>query len=467
MHRLSLSSILICIPLATSASSYGSIIDNYEGQYGEAITRDVCVIGGGASGAHAAAPLKDLNKTAVTGTPIDIGVVVSQPLPAVFAFFSKFNVPLLDTSTIVPNAAGQPANKSVPAPWFNTVQVHTDFRDGSAVDIPQDGAAVGLALQGLAAVMSKYAAILNGYEFLPDPVPKDLVLPFGDFMNKYNPTAAIPIVRQIAQGQGDLINIPTLYVIKYFNIGDIAALTQGYLTEAKGNNSLLYTRVAEYLGSGNILFQSTVVSANRQKGNRSQLLVSTPGQDRLKLLSCGQILFTIPPTQANLQGWDLTDEEEAIFAQLTGATGYWTGLAKLNANGKGPGMNQTVTHQNAASTTSSNIPVLPALYGLSPVGVLDDVWWIKFAADTPTLTMIREIQTLQRANNVSVTDPEWLIFDSHSPFMLRARSEDIEKGFYKRLTGLQGSLGGRMFYSGAAYNLDVVTVIPKMMKGSA
>jgi hypothetical protein len=86
---------------------------------------------------------------------------------------------------------------------------------------------------------------------------------FGDFMTKHNPTAAIPIVFQVCQGLGSLLQLPTLYVIKYFNLGDLVALSEGYLTQAQGNNWLLYTRAASYLGSPNILFESTVISANR------------------------------------------------------------------------------------------------------------------------------------------------------------------------------------------------------------
>lgn len=475
-----------------SPSLYGSVIDNYEGQYGEVVQRDVCVIGGGASGVHAAVSLMDRNKTVMvverrdrlggntltyidpdTGIPIDVGVVVFQALPAVLRFFDKFSVPLINTTAVALNAPGQPANLSVPAPLYQTLQTYTDLRDGSETTIAEDHAAVGEALAGLAAAMAKYAYILDGFEALPDSVPEDLTMPFGDFMAKYNLTAAIPIVFRVAQGLGSLLQLPTLYVIKYFNFGDVAALSSGYLMQAQGNNSLLYTRATEYLGAHNVLFESTVISANRQRtaSGRPELLVSTP--DGARLLSCGQIVLTIPPTLANLDGWDLTREEHAVFSQFQGATGYWTGLVK------GVGLNQTVAYQNAAQGTPFHLPVLPALYNVAAVGVADDVWWIKLGADTSTLPdaqvrayVVREVQTLQAAHNVPVTEPEWLIFDSHTPFMMHAGPEAIKAGFYKKLTALQGGLGGTMFYSGAAfhthysgylwrYNEDVL--IPKML----
>jgi hypothetical protein len=193
-------------------------------------------------------------------------------------------------------------------------------------------------------------------------------------------------------------------------------------------------------------------------------------------LQCGQILLTIEPNLSNLDGWDLTPEEYAVFSQYVNANGYWTGLVK------NVGLNQTVTYENAAANSPFNIPVLPALYNLSPVGTIDDVWATKFGANTPTMSdaevqayVKRQIQTLQRANNVTVTDPEWLIFESQSPFHLQVSPEAIKDGFFKNLTALQGGLDGKMFYSGAAFHTQYTTllwrlnhdvVIPMMLESS-
>lgn len=85
----------------------------------------------------------------------------------------------------------------------------------------------------------------------------------------------------------------------------------------------------------------------------------------------------------------------------------------------------------------------------------------------------RQIATLQKANNVTVTKPEWLIFESHKPFQLQVSREAIKGGFFKQLGALQGGLGGTMFYSGATFHVPYSTylwrfnrdvVIPMMMK---
>ncbi|KAI1207928.1 uncharacterized protein F4807DRAFT_433758 [Annulohypoxylon truncatum] len=481
---------------ATDLHSWG-IFDNNFGEWSEVIERDVCIVGGGASGVHAAVSLVDLNKTVVvvernnrlggdthtyihpeTNSLVDIGVVIFQPLSVVYDFFEKLNLPLLNMSAVQWNVPGQPANTSQPAAMFATLRADVDFRDGTDILLQTDTSdAVTDAFQRMSDILSQYDYILHGYD-LPDPVPEDLYMPYGAFIEKYNLTAAFRTIYQISQGMGDLLHVPTIYAVKYFNTGDIRALTDGYLTHAHGNNSEIYSRAGDYISYDNVLLESIVVSSNRRKnltteGSRAELLVSTRDEG-LKLLSCTQVVLAVPPELSNLAGWDLTDQEQEVFSRYIAANGYWTGLVK------NVGLNQTLTSWNAAAGTPFNIPVLPALYDLSPVGTIDDVWWIKFGANNPTLTLDqvksyveREIHTIQRAQNATLTKPEWLIFESHSPFHLQVAPEDIKGGFFKRLTALQGGLGGSMFYTGAAFHTQYSSLlwrfnrevlIPKMME---
>lgn len=474
-----------------------TVMDINYGQWSEVVERDVCVVGGGASGVHAAVGLVDAGKTVAvverndflgghthtyvdpdTQVPVDIGVIVYQPIPDVLDFFAKFDVPLVNLSTVHSNAVGQPANLSVPAALYNSARRNMDFRNGSATTLDwPDAQAQADALQQLAGILVDYAYLLQGYD-LPDPVPEDLYLPFGAFLEKYNITAAFPVYYQYSEGMGDLLHISTIYVIKYFNLEDLQYSASGYLTQAQGDNSLLYTRAGEFLGADNVFLESVVVSANRQANatttGRPELLISTRGEG-LKLLSCGQVLLSIPPTLTNLRGWDLTAAERAVFAQYATANGYWTGLVR------GAGLNQSESVYNAAQSTVMNIPVLPALYYVKPTGVLDDVWYVKFSADDPTLTdglvqsyIERQISTVQEASGVNVTENpvEWLIFESHTPFHLQVAPEAIKDGFYAQLTALQGGLDETMFYTGAAFHTQASTalwrfnndvVIPKIL----
>lgn len=298
---------------AAAAYNPWSVLSINAGEWSEVVERDVCIIGGGASGVHAAVSLVDLNKTVVvverndrlgghthtyldpaTGAPLDIGVVIYQQIPTVLDFFAKFNVSLINLSSVQSNEPGQPANQSLPAFAYSTTSTYTDFRDGSEVVRAVDPA-LGDALGRMAAVLSNYTYLLDGYD-LPDPVPEDLYIPYGAFIEKHNLTAAFQLVYSISQGMGDLLHIPTIYAIKYFNLGDIKALSEGYLAQAQGNTSEVYTRAGDYIGASNVLLQSTVISTNRQNttSGRAELLVSSRDEG-LRLLSVSDFVLELVP----------------------------------------------------------------------------------------------------------------------------------------------------------------------------
>lgn len=492
-----LGTVALFVNAQLSSSRAWTTWDINDDQWSEVVTRDVCIVGGGSSGAHAAVKLLDRNKTVAvverndrlgghaetyrdprSQVPVDFGVVIHQPLQVVMDFFWRFEIPLLNMSSVAWNQPGEPANKSLPSVGYMSFRRYSDFRNGLGVERPNIDPTN--AFERMAQILSRYESILHGSD-LPNPVPEDLYIPLGAFIDKHDLSNVVPTWYQFSQGMGDLLHMPTIYAIKYFNLGDIRALTQGYLTSARGAIAELYEKAGKYIGESNVFLQSTVVAANRRNqttttGER-ELLISTRGAG-LKLLSCRQILLTIPPTLANLGGWDLSREEHGVFSQLASANGYWTGLVT------NVGLNQTITYVNAAAGTPFHVPVLPALYALTPTGVLDDVWTVKFGStNTPELTEAQvrdhirdEVYRLQVASGIPVSEIEFLTFVSHSPFMLHVPGEEIRDGFFGRLAALQGGFGGTMFYSGAVFHTHYTAllwrfneevVIPLMMALSA
>ncbi|KAJ8115798.1 hypothetical protein ONZ43_g4588 [Nemania bipapillata] len=466
------------------SSTWGAI-NIYDSQWGEAIERDVCVVGGGSSGVQGAVSLADINKTVIlieksdhlgghcttyvdpeTKTPVDYGVVIHQDIDAVTEFFDKFGVPIIKVLPETFTLPGAPVNHSLPALFYGTLRNDVDFRDGSAVNVSTDPESVTDGIARLIGILSQYSYLLEGGN-IPDPLPEDLLLPFGAFLQRHHLEAVIPRYYQFSQGMGSLLHITTIYVVKYYNLDDLR-LAKPYLTVGTGHISDAFAAAGEFLGPSNVLLGSVVVASNRT-ADRMELLVSSPsGSGNLKLLSCGQILYTIPPTLENLAGWDLSAHETAVFKQYTSANGYWTGLVT------GVGLNQTESYWNAAKTTASHIPVLPALYNLVPVGVLNDTWLVKFGADTPAMDIdlvkryiARDIRTLQQVNNVSSTtaaDLKFLAFESHAPFQLQVSPEVIRAGFFNDLAALQGGFQGRMFYSGAAFHTHYTSLLWRFNK---
>jgi hypothetical protein len=180
-----------------------NITDHWDAK--DIITRDICIIGGRASGTYAAMRLRDLNQSVIivdhanrlgghtetftdpaTQAKVDIGVRVWHDFDIVKNFFARFDVPLTKANSATPGVTSE----------------FVDFRTGKVVPgfSPSDPTA---ALGAYAAQAAKYPYLDAGFD-LPDPVPADLLLPFGDFAVKFNLSAAVNTIFQFNQGIGDL-----------------------------------------------------------------------------------------------------------------------------------------------------------------------------------------------------------------------------------------------------------------------
>ncbi len=222
--------------------------------YGPAsiIRRDVCIIGGGSSGTYAAIGLRDQGKSVAViekqsvlgghtntytdpnnGTKIDYGVLVFGNTSIVTSYFGRFDIPLTS------GTGGFATNATI---------YNVDFRTGKIVPgyVAEDPTA---AFTAYGAQLAKYPYLSEPGWNLPDPVPADLLMPFGDFVNKYEIGAAVQIINQFAQGFGDILTIPTVYVLKYFNQPVLAGAQTAFLTTARRDNSEIYEKARAELGS--------------------------------------------------------------------------------------------------------------------------------------------------------------------------------------------------------------------------
>jgi phytoene dehydrogenase-like protein len=104
-----------------------------------------------------------------SGTPINVGVQVFENTSIVLAHFADLGVPVL----------------SVPA--TNQPKVDLDFTRGAAVSnyTPLTGEQIGTTLSAYAAILTtNYSYLADGFN-LPDPVPDELLQPFGEFAEKH------------------------------------------------------------------------------------------------------------------------------------------------------------------------------------------------------------------------------------------------------------------------------------------
>ena len=139
------------------------------------IERDVAIIGGGSSGAHAAVQVKDAGKkviviekagelgghvktyTAKSGVRVNYGPSNFQNYKAVQDFFGRFNIPL--TKYVQPGSS----------------DAYADFSTGKAVP---NGTLPTPDFTAYLAQVNKYPWIGKSWA-IPKPIPEDLLLPFA------------------------------------------------------------------------------------------------------------------------------------------------------------------------------------------------------------------------------------------------------------------------------------------------
>ena len=417
-------------------------------------SRDVCIVGGGSAGTYAAIRLLDQNKTVivierrdrlggntqtyidpVTGAPIDIGVDIWHNNALVSDYFQRLNVPLVSV-----NDLGSPF-----------VTIYPDFQTGQIVSgyAPVDPTS---ALQAYTEQLLKYPYLDNGFN-LPDPVPSDLLIPFGEFVNKYNLSAAVSLIFQTVEAIGNLLQVPTLYVMKYMGLTVVEGFENGFVTTAAHDNSQLYQSAQAVLATANaVLLSSNVISTTRDD-NGAKIAVSTPAG--LKHFQCKRLVLAIPPTPRNLAPFAFNATEISLFQQFT-ATGYYTGLIRNS------GIPDNTSIQNTAADNPYNLPTLPCLYGFGATGV-PGLHQVLYASSLPSpikaveADIIKTLKRLQAAGTVSPSLPEFAIFVSHSPFQFTVSVDAIQNGFYSHLNALQGVRS--LFLTGAAFEAQDSSLI--------
>ncbi|KAL8939850.1 MAG: hypothetical protein Q9216_003138 [Gyalolechia sp. 2 TL-2023] len=416
------------------------------------VTRDVCIIGGGSSGTYAAIGLRDRGKSVAlieaqsvlgghtntytdpaTSRKVDYGVVVFPNISTVTSYFGRFDIPLT------------PGDGSPSAAVEN---YYVDFRTGKNI--------TGYTHPDPTAAFRTYAAQVAKYPFLntpgwhlPDPVPEDLLIPFGDFVEKYKLDGVVSTINQYAQGFGDLLSMPTLYVLKYFNVPPRpSGVLSTSLTTARYDSSEMYEMAKEEFGE-DVFLNSKVVAMNRN-GRGVKITIRTP--QGLKIILAKKLVISIPPVLSNLKGFDLSDAERGLFRQFR-SEAYYTGLLRNT------GIPDDIVINNVATDRPYNLPPGPGLYALFALSTpnvtgLKDV---KFGASTALsdravkASIVSALSKLRTAGTIpTASTPEFVAYNSHTPYQLHVSADAIRAGFYKNLTALQGQRN--TWWTGAAFS---------------
>ncbi|RAH43192.1 NAD(P)-binding protein [Aspergillus brunneoviolaceus CBS 621.78] len=197
---LFLTSLLVTIAQSTTPTLAGDI---------DIIERDVAIIGGGAGGTYCAISLQDQAKSVIvidkeyrlgghvetyvdpgTGIAMDYGVALFENTSVVNDYFARFDIPLVKISQ------------------FNITWSTYDFRTGKAAVLSYNPSReeVLAAFATYFAQLARYPELEQGI-FLSNPIPEDLCMPFGRFVDKYKIHAAVPTMFLLNAGKL-LIAIP-------------------------------------------------------------------------------------------------------------------------------------------------------------------------------------------------------------------------------------------------------------------
>lgn len=266
----------------------------------------------------------------------------------------------------------------------------------------------------------------------------------------------VPFAWGFAQGIGDLLGMPTVYVMKYLGLSSLQDLSTGFLVTALHDNSLLYLSAQSILGSS-VLYNSAILSVERNNNGVQVVIQQGP---KLTLIKSSQLVVAIPPTLDNLKPFDTTHEENRVFKQFK-HTEYFTAL--LRNTGIPPNTSLT----NLSPGAPFDLPSPPFLYNIGQTGVpgLVSATYISTTATTGNTipdTIIDQIKKLQIPGK-GPSEPVFADSSNHRPFELSVSSEAIKNGFYRDLYRLQGK--ERTWWTGAAWHAHDSSLIWRFTEG--
>lgn len=327
---------------------------------------------------------------------------------------------------------------------------YLDYTNGNEVSGPVPGANVTEAEQIYLKQMQTYGNLFAGPGFdMPDPIPEDLLLPFGEWVKKYHAEAMAYNVYYLHAGI--VLDMTTLNVMKYHSQNEY---TTGSLYIQNRGNQALYNLAYSKLGGGeNVFLESNIQSLTRSENGVEAIVQRPCGTQTFR---AKKVIIAIRPRNSDLKQFlDLRPNEERIFSEFSHIHSY---TCILN----GTGLPIDTGYQLVDLTRTGGIPMVPEAIGISQSGFRDRearaFWWTtpdEISAEKATSNLLRTayfVQGLQGAQSPEGERPTINGLVHNSPYFMHPSREAIARGFYKDLYGLQGQLN--TFWTGAAWESE-------------
>lgn len=434
------------------------------------VSTDVVIIGGGASGSHAAVRLTDYGQDVIviekqsnlggavdsytdptTNKPYDFGVMTFVDYGNASGFFDRFEIPV--------SARENPTLD----------YLYADFQTGQLIPNytgPSWDEEVA-ALETYLAIAEKYENMLvPGYWDFPNAsdIPEDLLMNFGDFVEKYNFTDALPLMfSTTGLGMGNILNKMTMPVMQAFGaqMARVVMGTQSSFSPSSGRNQDLFDAIAKFLGDKVFYNTHAINSTRSDDGVTVTVWDVVSGQETI--VNAKKLLIAIEPVATKLAAFDLDGYEEEVFSKFQFSREY-TGIV---SNPSLP-TNHSVTNlpYDANYNTYKTFPDFNFTTSFDCVDYDSDLFRIimvgdeQFGPEEAKGLVQRNFKTLAQSGILAAsnqTDLKFEAFSEHGPMHDSVSGEDLQAGFIQDLLGLQGLRS--TWYTGAAFSSNYQTIL--------
>lgn len=356
----------------------------------------------------------------------NIGVRVYRGTPLLRRVFAKYGVAL------------ERVNNHLPNRYF-------DSRTGerSAYEIPPPGVILESILRYIFLLRTRYNFIHKPGFQLPNPIPEDLLMPFGKWLEAHGLETKYAPMTHYLQGMGSVSRITTLYALKNLraHIAE-AVLFNSFVTPTTGVEHL-YQLMAERFGR-DLHLQAALRSVVRAPGRPIEVVADSPAGTLH--ITCDRLLVCCPPLLENLAPFDLAPAEKDLFSRFKYRQ-YSTAIATVD------GIPTDTIHSNVAADPV-NDDIHPAIYTIFPTpfpGRYNVLYGsdVGLPEETIKANMERDINKLNFGpGRTPVVFKRFDCFRSHFPYDLHVEPADIRANFHDKLNALQGQLN--TWYLGAA-----------------
>lgn len=393
--------------------------------------------------------------------PVNYGVQAYLNRENTQAFFERFGVALVD-----------PDLGDYVDLLFGTQNV--DFTTGAPVDVdygPVDALGIPVALAGYTALAIQYQPWFeNGY-FQTGDVPEDLLLPFGEFLDKYDIQGSLGLLRNLLW-LSDALATPTWHVMAVVGQPQIAAFGLGltgpsFKWPATGSSETLYDNVLAHLAD-DVLLQSRV-SASTRSDNLTTLVVDTPTGK--KIVHAKKLLVAATPSPDNVDPWDLDETEVDLFSRFSWETLYVGVVNDTSLPSDLAGLRNTPDDQDGLFLPKGSFCDAfdragdRDLFATRVIGTAD------LTMEGAQALISTSFAAVDQAGTYDVGSPNVVAMKSHGLTVPKVSPDDLRAGFFNKLYALQGHRA--TFWTGLTWAPDYTpilwdfteTLLPQILEG--